>query len=116
MLQATSPQSYLNSTWSDMDMNYENDTTEPKIISRFSLAILGCLAIGIGIGSQLPFNFGGMAIFGGIVALGFYHYQTRRLVKRYMQQSESCRIAAEERLAQHVTTPSPSRERTPQAV
>ncbi|MDB4731905.1 hypothetical protein OAH05_02730 [bacterium] len=99
-----------------MEKKNEYDSAEPKVISRFSLAILGCLAIGIGIGSQLPINLGETVIVGGVVALAFYQYRTRRIIRRYMQQNEMCRIAAEERLVQHVTAPEKVRDREPQAV
>lgn len=99
-----------------MEMKNEYDTSEPKVISRFSLAILGCLAIGVGIGSQLPINIGGIAIIGGVIALAFYQYRTRQIIRRYMQQNESCRIVAEERLVQHVAAPEQVRTREPQAV
>lgn len=73
-----------------------------RIISRFSLAILGCLNIGIGIGTQLPLYMGGLAIACGAFALLYYYYRTQRELLQHNQQNETCRQVAEERLVKHL--------------
>lgn len=98
-------------------MEQKNDyaSDDAGVISRFTLAILGCLAIGVGIGTQMSENYSGLAVFGGVLSLLFYYYQSLRATRRQLRQSESCRIAAEERLAMHVNANETSRSRSGQS-
>ena len=88
-----------------MELQQKIVPVESGVISRFTLALLGCVSIGIGIGNQLPYHIGELAIIAGTVAILFYHYQTRRLIRKLEAVNENCRLAAESRLSQHVTLP-----------
>ncbi|WP_417849892.1 hypothetical protein [Thalassoglobus sp.] len=75
--------------------------TETRIISRFSIAILGCTILGMAIGKSLPLGLEIQAFLAGAIALFFYGYEARRDFKLRKEQSETCRQLAEMRLEQH---------------
>jgi len=78
---------------------------ETRTISRFIIAILGCLSIGIAIGRAMPDDLGKLGMITGGVALFFYLFETRRDLMLRRDQNKTCRRVAEIRLLEQTLPP-----------
>lgn len=81
-----------------MQKKTEYRHTESRMITRFSIAMLGCTAIGISIGRSMPDDIGKLGIIAGAIALLFYWYEARRDFKLRQEQNKLSHQMAEIRL------------------
>ncbi|QDT31659.1 hypothetical protein [Thalassoglobus polymorphus] len=88
---------------------------ETRMVSRFSIAILGCTILGMALGKSLPLGLEIQAFLAGAIALLFYGYEARRDFKLRKEQSETCRQIVEMRLEQHAFELSSRQHRTARA-
>lgn len=72
--------------------------TETRMITRFTIALLGCTAIGISIGRAMPEDLGKLGMIAGGLALIFYAIEARRDLKLRQQQIQLSHQMAEIRL------------------
>ena len=72
--------------------------SESRMISRFTIAMLGCTAMGISIGRAMPDDIGKLGLIAGGVAMFFYIYEARRDLKLRQEQNQLSRKMVEIRL------------------
>ncbi len=81
-----------------MQKKTEYRHTESRMITRFSIAMLGCTAMGISIGRAMPDDLGKLGMVAGGIALFFYLYEARRDLKLRQEQNKLSHQMAEIRL------------------